>query len=105
MKKILFLFPFLVVSLIYFACKPGTKDVDVNVADNSDTTKVVEDTTTAMSRQDSVKHGEYMVTIMGCNDCHTPKMMTAQGPVPNPALTLSGHPAEEKLPPVDKKVL
>ena len=43
---------------------------------------------------DPVKRGEYLVGIMGCNDCHSPKTMTAQGPIPDPARLLSGHPAE-----------
>lgn len=34
--------------------------------------------------------------VSGCNDCHSPKMMTEHGPVPDPDLLLSGHP--EKLP-------
>ena len=46
---------------------------------------------------DLAKRGEYLVHIMGCNDCHTPKIMTPQGPAPDPARMLSGHPAEEKL--------
>ena len=28
-----------------------------------------------------VKRGDYLVTAGGCNDCHTPKIMTPQGPV------------------------
>ena len=40
------------------------------------------------------KWGEHLVTISGCNDCHTPKKMTAQGPVLDSSLLLSGHPAQ-----------
>jgi hypothetical protein len=46
-----------------------------------------------------VERGAYMVTIMGCNDCHTPWKMGAQGPEPDMSRELSGHPAEMKLPP------
>jgi hypothetical protein len=49
--------------------------------------------------------GKYLVTVMGCGDCHAPKMMTAQGPAPDPALGLSGHPAKIPVPMVNKEVL
>jgi hypothetical protein len=39
-----------------------------------------------------VERGEYLVTIMGCNDCHTPLAMTARGPEPDMTRMLSGHP-------------
>ena len=48
----------------------------------------------------SIERGAYLVNLGGCDDCHSPKMMTAQGPVPDPARLLSGQPAEEKLAPV-----
>lgn len=40
-----------------------------------------------------VKRGEYLVTIMGCDDCHSPKAFGPQGPYPDPEKRLSGHPA------------
>lgn len=40
-----------------------------------------------------VEWGEHLVTIGACNDCHTPKKMTAMGPEPDISLLLSGHPA------------
>ncbi len=45
--------------------------------------------------------GEYLVTTIGCTDCHTPKKMTPEGPVPDEALFLSGHPQDEELLPYD----
>ena len=39
-----------------------------------------------------VQRGEYLVKIMGCNDCHTPWKMGPQGPEPDMARFLSGHP-------------
>lgn len=41
-----------------------------------------------------VKRGEYLVKIMGCNDCHTPWKMGAQGPEPDMTRMLSGHPEQ-----------
>lgn len=59
-----------------------------------------------MSHEDHVNRGAYLVEIMSCHDCHTPKIMTDQGPAPDPNRLLSGHPADEKLVAVtDKKVL
>ncbi|HOD65442.1 MAG TPA: diheme cytochrome c-553 [candidate division Zixibacteria bacterium] len=49
---------------------------------------------------EQVKRGEYLVVIGGCHDCHTPKKMTERGPEPDFARSLSGHPAQEKLPAV-----
>lgn len=37
--------------------------------------------------------GEHLVTVLGCDDCHSPKVMTEMGPAPNPERRLSGHPA------------
>lgn len=55
---------------------------------------------------DDIKRGEYLVQILGCNDCHTPKIMTEKGPVPDPNRLLSGHPADEQLAPIaDKGIL
>ena len=39
-----------------------------------------------------IKRGEYLVTIAGCHDCHSPKTFTDHGPEPNQELLLSGHP-------------
>ena len=47
-----------------------------------------------------VERGRYLVSIMGCNDCHTPLKMGAHGPEPDMTLMLSGHPEKMKMPPV-----
>jgi len=48
---------------------------------------------------DPAKRGEYLVTIGGCNDCHTPWKMGANGPEPDMTAMLSGHPAALQMPP------
>lgn len=48
---------------------------------------------------DPVERGRYLVTATGCNDCHTPWHMTADGPAPDMRRMLSGHPADMQLPP------
>jgi hypothetical protein len=45
-----------------------------------------------------IARGHYLVTVGGCNDCHSPKIMTANGPVVDQSRLLSGHPANERLP-------
>lgn len=46
-----------------------------------------------------VERGKYLVTGMGCNDCHTPWKLGEKGPEPNMSRMLSGHPEGMKLPP------
>jgi hypothetical protein len=41
---------------------------------------------------DRARRGEYLVKIMGCNDCHTPWTMGPNGPEPDMSRMLSGHP-------------
>lgn len=42
----------------------------------------------------SAERGKYLVTVMMCNDCHTPWHMTDQGPEPDMSRMLSGHPQD-----------
>jgi hypothetical protein len=44
-----------------------------------------------------IERGKYLVTLMVCDDCHTPKMMTENGPVPDETRRLSGQPHDEKI--------
>jgi hypothetical protein len=52
-----------------------------------------------------IQRGRYLVNYGGCNDCHTPKVMSANGPVPDKSRLLSGHPADAKLAPVPSGVI
>jgi mono/diheme cytochrome c family protein len=54
---------------------------------------------------DAIARGRYLVTLGGCNDCHTPKLLTPKGPVPDSSRMLAGHPADSKVPPVPPGVL
>ena len=45
----------------------------------------------------TVKRGEYLARGFGCGDCHTPLIMGANGPQPDMAHQLSGHPASVKV--------
>lgn len=57
-----------------------------------------------VTKEDPVKRGEYLVTVLACNDCHTPFKMGEQGPEPDMTKMLSGHPQDLKLPPPPKAV-
>lgn len=85
MKKILVLVCLVALTtiLLVFCNQPAAKEPLV-AASNTET----------ISPDSLVKRGLYLVHMMGCNDCHSPKIMTPQGPVPDPERLLSGHPAD-----------
>ena len=58
------------------------------------TEEIASTNTTSISPDSLVKRGAYLVSIMGCNDCHTPKKMGPNGPEFDTDRTLSGHPAD-----------
>ncbi|MGN6418254.1 MAG: diheme cytochrome c-553 [Pseudobacter sp.] len=74
-------------AIIYAAC--GEQQAQQPLAD------------AAISKDSLVKRGEYLVNVMGCGDCHSPKMMGPQGPMIDPERVLSGHPANLPLPKVN----
>ena len=66
--------------------------------------------TTAQQKISKVKktqidRGAYLVQAGGCNDCHSPKIFTEKGPIPDATKLLSGFPASSKLPEIPKGVL
>ncbi len=53
-----------------------------------------------------IKRGEYLVNAVGgCNDCHTPHIMTSQGPAPDLNSFLAGAPQDEKAPAIAAGVI
>jgi Cytochrome c len=58
-------------------------------------------TDATISADSLVKRGSYLVGVMGCNDCHSPKIMGPMGPEPDPNLLLSGHPAAMPVAKID----
>ncbi len=60
---------------------------------------------TAKTGKNPIERGKYLSIVGGCNDCHSPKLMTPNGPIADPARILSGHPANERLPSVPPGVL
>ena len=49
-------------------------------------------------RTSAVERGRYLVNVIGCSDCHTPKKMGPQGPELDESRLLSGHPEGSALP-------
>jgi mono/diheme cytochrome c family protein len=52
------------------------------------------DAPAAVAPASQVERGKYLVTLMVCNDCHTPFTMTPRGPEPDMSRMLSGHPQD-----------
>lgn len=48
--------------------------------------------------------GEYLVSIIGCADCHTPKKMSEMGPVPDMDRYMMGFDSSGALPPIPENV-
>ena len=59
----------------------------------------------AQDKADPVERGRYLVTVGGCHDCHSPKIMTERGPEPDPERLLSGHPADLRVAPIHPDVM
>jgi hypothetical protein len=78
---------------------------DKNPSKNNEGIAEVQGITEASGKESLVKRGEYLVTIMGCHDCHSPKVMTPHGPDVDSAHMLSGHPASLPVPKVDASEL
>jgi mono/diheme cytochrome c family protein len=51
------------------------------------------------SKAAQIARGKYLVDIMGCHDCHTPMKLGPNGPEPDMARALSGHPENVAVPP------
>ncbi len=52
-----------------------------------------------------VKRGEYLVTVGGCDDCHSPKIMGPKGPEIDVKKRFSGFPAPRPIPKFDSNLV
>jgi len=64
-----------------------------------------EKTTASLDSAAKVKRGEYLVSIIGCDDCHSPKKMGPQGPEIIPELRLSGYPSSRPIQKADTQMV
>jgi len=81
-------------NLIYFSLAAAILIFSCTNSQNSEKADTANQTS---SHEDLVKRGEYLVTIMGCNDCHSPKKNGPNGPEIIPELLLSGYPSERPI--------
>lgn len=58
-----------------------------------------------LSQDSLVKKGAYLVSVMGCDDCHSNKVMGPRGPELDMANRFGGHLAANKLGPIDTSEL
>ena len=56
------------------------------------------------SEMEMIQRGEYMVDVLGCADCHTPKKMGPNGPELDRSNYLMGFDSSQELPPVPENV-
>jgi mono/diheme cytochrome c family protein len=67
--------------------------------------KVITPETMKLTTEQLIQKGEYLVTISGCNDCHSPKQVGSQGPAIIQELMLSGYPASRPLPKIEAGII
>ena len=60
----------------------------------SDSLSVTASAATGEAGAGRVERGKYLVTMVGCSDCHTPFKMGPKGPEPDMDRYLSGHPEQ-----------
>jgi hypothetical protein len=58
-----------------------------------------------LTKEEQMQRGKYLVDIGGCNHCHSPKVMTEMGPVPDTTRLLSGNPQDQPVVNVDPAML
>lgn len=59
----------------------------------------------AKGKEAKLKRGAYLANYGGCTDCHSPKVMTPMGPMPDTTRLYSGHPENEPPAPVPAGLL
>ena len=85
----------LLISCVAVFTRCAQKDANQAAETNATTDSTHEN---LMSDKSELERGRYLVMSSGCDDCHSPKIMTPQGPVIDSTRRLSGHPADMKLP-------
>jgi hypothetical protein len=88
---IAFCFPALIIGCVLFSC--------TNQSSGSAATGTTPDSAA------KIKRGEYLVSIIGCDDCHSPKRMGPMGPEIIPELRLSGYPSSRPIQKADSHVV
>jgi mono/diheme cytochrome c family protein len=92
MKKLPVVFLVFLISIIFIFSRCNQNDGQSKNVSTQDSSKTTVAENGGFASQ--VKWGEHIVTVTGCNDCHTPKKMGAHGPEDNMDLELSGQQAQ-----------
>jgi mono/diheme cytochrome c family protein len=71
----------------------------------TDSTIKTESNTKVLDSSQLIKRGEYLITIGGCDDCHSPKKMGANGPEIDMDRRLSGFPSSRPMPAFDSNLV
>lgn len=56
-----------------------------------------------LSEKELILRGKALVTTSACHDCHSPKIFTSEGMMPDTTRLLSGHPQDEPIPDIPKE--
>lgn len=83
--------------LVILSCMAAFRLVAVFFSCNPPAAKESAEKNTPLDSAQLVQRGQYIVNSSGCDDCHSPKIMGPQGPVPDPERRLSGHPSEQAI--------
>ena len=86
----------LVIAAAAVACNSGAGASSSNEGISEE--KAINETSGKEAR---IQRGQYLVSLMGCHDCHSPKVMTLHGPQIDSTRLLSGHPASLPLPKIN----
>ena len=79
------IYAFALLVLLFAACQSAEESKDTAKAE------------VELSDSALIKRGEYLVGIMGCQDCHSPKQLGPKGPEVVPGRHLSGYPADRPV--------
>ncbi|MBL7858959.1 MAG: diheme cytochrome c-553 [Cyclobacteriaceae bacterium] len=60
---------------------------------------------TDLSPEEQIKRGAYLVNTSACHDCHSPKVITPNGPEPDPEKLLSSYRADMPMPEIKTEAL
>lgn len=76
------------IALIFSACHESKCKPEEHACENHEYAPISKD---SLSLEDQIAEGQRLVTALGCNDCHSPKIFSNTGVQINDSLRLSGH--------------